>query len=367
MPKNRNILKNLFSLGRFFAYRSIIDILRKTMEKKKNIIHIYGKDLYGCELERDRLRDAFAEKYDVSNTESIRIEEVKDWGHVEQDILTVWLFAEKRLFLISGWYVWVKKSEEEWKETKKEKKNTIAEDALIRICEQISDEQVIIFSSLVFAPRSKLRDWLMMYASERKYDILWDTTLWRKRFPEIAESIIVQVLGTYKNVESTQEEIREGLSHAIGETFLKISYLDDPSENDIESSIMLEAWGKVFDFTDAIMRDQPEKALIIFHMLIETLSIYALIGSLIGLLRWSVYTKYLQFEGKNMRQIGQIITAHQFVIQKSYESRISYPKLRDFYDALIASNISSRSGKWFSNPELWHIFFIERAIMGLKK
>ena len=81
----------------------------------------------------------------------------------------------------------------------------------------------------------------MMYASERKYDILWDTTLWRKRFPEIAESIIVQVLGTYKNIESTQEEIREGLSHAIGETFLKISYLDDPSENDIESSIMLEA------------------------------------------------------------------------------------------------------------------------------
>ena len=59
------------------------------MEKKKNIIHIYGKDLYGCELERGRLRDAFAEKYDISNTQSIRIEEVKDWGHVEQDILTV--------------------------------------------------------------------------------------------------------------------------------------------------------------------------------------------------------------------------------------------------------------------------------------
>ena len=49
------------------------------MEKKKNIIYIHGKDLYGCELERDSLRDAFRERHDSSNIDSMRIEEVKDW------------------------------------------------------------------------------------------------------------------------------------------------------------------------------------------------------------------------------------------------------------------------------------------------
>ena len=53
-----------------------------------------------------------------------------------------------------------------------------------------------------------------------------------------------------------------------------------------------------------------------------------------------------------MREIGNIIPAHSFVIQKAYESRISYEKLLRFYDKIVESNILYRSGNGLNDGEL---------------
>lgn len=69
---------------------------------KKNIIFIQGKDSYGVDLEKEKLIRAFRERHNAHNIDVIRIEEIKDWRTVEQDALSIGLFAEKRLFSFSG-------------------------------------------------------------------------------------------------------------------------------------------------------------------------------------------------------------------------------------------------------------------------
>lgn len=69
---------------------------------KKNIIYIQGRDSYGVDLEKEKLIKAFKERQNAHNIDIIRIEEVKDWRTVEQDVFSMGLFAEKRLFCFSG-------------------------------------------------------------------------------------------------------------------------------------------------------------------------------------------------------------------------------------------------------------------------
>lgn len=72
------------------------------MEKKKNIILLSGIDTYGVSLELLRWKKRFRESQDGLNIDTFRIEEVKNWSEVENEIISVGLFADKRLFCFSG-------------------------------------------------------------------------------------------------------------------------------------------------------------------------------------------------------------------------------------------------------------------------
>lgn len=59
------------------------------MEKKKNIISIRGKDIYGVQSETQRLIEAFKLRQDSNNIDTYRIEEIKDWRRVTQSMQTL--------------------------------------------------------------------------------------------------------------------------------------------------------------------------------------------------------------------------------------------------------------------------------------
>ena len=59
------------------------------MEKKKNIISIRGKDIYGVQSETQRLIEAFKLRQDSNNIDTYRIEEIKDWRRVVQSMQTL--------------------------------------------------------------------------------------------------------------------------------------------------------------------------------------------------------------------------------------------------------------------------------------
>ena len=114
------------------------------MEKKKNIIFITGKDAYGVEMETERLIEAFRMRQDSQNIDSYRIEEIRDWSMIHQDMNTMSLFAEKRLFVFRGE---IKTKDKEVDTEKNDKKPTKkSDDILVEICENVSDDTFIIFT-----------------------------------------------------------------------------------------------------------------------------------------------------------------------------------------------------------------------------
>jgi hypothetical protein len=80
-------------------------------------------------------------------------------------------------------------------------------------------------------------------------------------------------------------------------------------------------------------------------MILESMNIHAFIASFIGLIRPSVYVKYYRNIGKTQKEISSLMQIHPFVLQKSYESRLSYADLFIFYDKILDLNIAYRSGK----------------------
>ena len=59
------------------------------MEKKKNIIYITGRDSYGVESETRRFVDAFRLRQDENNIDTYRIEEIRDWRVITQNMQTL--------------------------------------------------------------------------------------------------------------------------------------------------------------------------------------------------------------------------------------------------------------------------------------
>ena len=59
------------------------------MEKKKNIIHINGKDRYAIMIETQRFIDAFKSRQDENSIDIYRIEDIRDWREITQNMQTL--------------------------------------------------------------------------------------------------------------------------------------------------------------------------------------------------------------------------------------------------------------------------------------
>jgi DNA polymerase III delta subunit len=121
--------------------------------------------------------------------------------------------------------------------------------------------------------------------------------------------------------------------------------------------------GSNFDLIDAISALDTNKALRIFEKIASTKSMFAFVPSFLGLLRSTLYIKYLTQHG--LPTTG--IKVHPFVIKKTLASRISLEQITKLYHHMVAMSIAYKSGKWMKDIELWYIFEIELGIMWLKK
>lgn len=285
------------------------------------------------------------------------------------------LFAEKRLFCMSGWFL--QKEEESWKEekkkepSKKETKANTAEERIIRICEKLPDDHFVIFSWLLFSKKkSKLISWLWENADIRSFDNPWNIDVWKTRFPTLEIHEITEVVQAYKIAESGRDEIRETVSENIANSLekLELLHISRPlKKDDIQWSILTESSGKIFELSDMIFTGNREKTLSLLHTIMQDMNSHAFVPLLTWIIRSWVYVRRLKENGKNEKEIGSILSAHPYVIQKSYRSQVSYNSLVDFYKKILSIDNLYRSGKWLKDVELWRILSIELAIMGLKK
>lgn len=344
-----------------FAYFLILE----DMPIRKNIISLSGRDRVGVRNELARFMNAFKERQTDANIEIIKIEEGTNFHNIEQMVLSVWLFAEKRLFILKGDFS--EKTEKRWKEKKTENRW----ESLIKILENIDNETfiIIIFDWDIGGWFEK---WLKDNADVRTFDSLFSVQIWEKRHPSLSETIITKVLTIYEKMYSLYEEDKRPrtISTLIDESLEKLTLLSetiDINEDHISLSILIESSWRIFDLTDAILSGNVKKSLQLFHALEWESSMYQFLPSFIGLLRGSVYVRYMKFYWYSESEIIQSLKLHPFVVKKAFHSSIRWETLRDFYDKIVSINIAYRSGKWLHDPELWRIFWIERAIMSLKK
>jgi DNA polymerase III delta subunit len=325
----------------------------------KNIIHITGNDSYGISLEVSRWVRAFEGKYGSVNIDRYRLEERSVFPSLRDQLLTTGLFAEKRIFVFSGGIE--KKSKSAW-----------LEEILEKYKDAIPEDHFLLFHSLS-SKEDGLSTWLRKHSDTRAINTLWDPTTWWARYSELSDRAVRSVLGLYERSESVREEWEKSpnLGHSIRNSLEIISLLDSGGqridEKDIAEIVGRDIGGKVFDLVDAITSVRPRLAIEHLRSILRTMKPLELLPSLIGLVRSAIYVKYL--EGQNIRgdRIGMVVKIHPFVVKKTLASSISYEKLYIFYEKLIRASISYKSGKGLSDIELWPIFAIELAILGLKK
>lgn len=322
---------------------------------KKNIVLLSGRDTYGIVEERKKWIQAFKERHSEMNIEHVNLSDIKNsWKTIEQNILSSGLFAEKRLFIISGG-------------NEKRDKNTDFIEFFTRVFEVLPDDHFLLFSDLSERGLDLIplitRTWEV-----KKFDTLYNSTTWGKRFPDLDSKIISRVIDELREQESLLEEweINGQQSHLIASILevLSIESLTTPiTDASIDRAIGDLSGGKIFSLVDAIANGDIKKSLTLFSKISSGKSMYEFLPSFIGAIRNTIYVKYMY----QYHITSPWIKINPFVVKKVQSAKVSYPKIRDFYHRLIEINIAYKSGKGMKDTELWRILEIELAIIWLKK
>lgn len=317
----------------------------------KNIIYIHGNNSSGVEEEIRRWIGAFVSKFWDVNIERIRIEDVKDPYELTGNLLSGGLFAEKRLFVFS----WgrERKSKTEWLES-----------LLKSRADAIPEDHFCLFHN-IRETESGLIEWLQKNADNRSIDTLWDTDIWARRFGDVDTQDIKKILEWYKKIEFSKEKWATSplLGHKIAQSLMMKSL----GNNSSEILFFEQGWGKIFDLIDMILEWKSTWALALTRKLAETISSAELLNSLISLLRNYLYISVLKDRGYREPDIASTIKVHPFILKKGMSISIGTEKLKNFMQKLYHANRAYKSGRWIKDAELWRIFEIELAIMGLKK
>jgi len=322
----------------------------------KNIIYITGNDTYGVEKELSRFVKVFEEKYSGINIDRYRLEDKSMISHIRDNLFTVGLFSEKRLFIFSWWWEW--KGKKWW-----------FEEILTTLGENLPEDHFCIFHS-VDKKEVVLIQWLEKYADVRSINTLWSKEAWEKRFPDLEEKVIEKVISLYKESEWEKEDADKNvfIGHMIAHS-LEVSTLYEWEKEyaleDIAQSIGA-SW-KIFSLIDAIMQTEQEKALSLFKKIVGHTSWTEVLSSLIWLLRNNLYILYVREKRKDIKSIPSMWRIHPFVQKKAMSSKISFEKLSSIYNKLININIRYKSGKGMKDSELWRILEIELVLFELKK
>jgi DNA polymerase III delta subunit len=322
---------------------------------KKNIILLTGTDTYGIEQEVKRWIRLFGEKHSDLNIEHIYLNTIKDNGStVAQNILSGGLFAEKRLFIVSGG-------------NDKRDKTTDFVAFFESILTSLPDDHFLLFHALK-ERWVELEKILVKIWDVKRFGNIYSTSLWEGRFPDLDTEIIKKVLKEYEMMDSVLEDWEKNMSqsHIIASTLENLALLalsKQIHQDDIDAAIWTTGWAKIFDLIDAINNLDIKKALSIFDRIAGTKSMFEFLPSYIWLLRSVLYIKYLD----SHRLPTTSIKVHPYVLGKTLRSKISYPQISKLYKNMVQASIAYKSGKWMKDVELWRIFEIELGIIWLKK
>lgn len=322
---------------------------------KKNIILLTGSDTYSIEKEVAKWTRTFSERHSDINIERVYLDSLKsDASSIRQNMLSGWLFVEKRLFVISGG-------------NEKRDKTTDFVAFFTWLFSELPDDHFLLFYNLR-ERATEIIPLLRKIGDTKEFSWIYKSELWEKHFPQLETKIIQKVLREYGLIESVLEEWEKNtsMSHMIAGTLESLELLalsKSITDEDIMIAIGDSGSGKNFDLIDAITSLDTHKALEIFTKIKDNKNMYQFLSSFIWLLRSVIYAKYAAHHSIPTTRLK----IHPYVLHKSINARISLVQITKLYHRMIATNIAYKSGKWMKDAELWHILEIELGIIWLKK
>ena len=155
------------------------------------IIFIHGNDSYRIERERQGFVQIFEKKYGKENIQHFSLSDTTQYSTYRNELLTLGLFQEKRLFIFSG--------------GREQKTETPGWEMILdEIAKDIAPGDFLVFSHITDHERALIQ-WLEKNATSRLRNLSWKTIDWEP-YTSLSQEAIKKVLVHYENREKQREK-----------------------------------------------------------------------------------------------------------------------------------------------------------------
>lgn len=191
--------------------------------------------------------------------------------------------------------------------------------------ETIPDDNFLILVDPVIPKTKKIAKVLDATCTIKEFKNLYDIDTWKRRFSELDEALIANVLRVYRTRDNPKDPLP--FSYDIF-TSLEHIYLFSQTQHitRVEDFITEEKEAVIFQFLDFVYAKKIQEAKKLFRELLKDTNIYALIGGIITNLRKCLYIKSLS-KTENQKSIEEQTKSSSFIIEKSLYTAINYTEL----------------------------------------
>jgi DNA polymerase-3 subunit delta len=291
---------------------------------------LYGEERYLVNQYRDKLRDAVTDVEDTMNYaryigEKLDTTEVIDFGE------TMPFMSEYRVIMIEGSGLFKKSCE-----------------AFAEKLVELPDSTIVIFVETEIDKRNKLYKTVAKCGEALCFDTPNEKTLtiWiRGQFKSAGKMIedsaiyrLIEVTGS--DMSSIKNEVDKLVSYCYDRDMVRVT--------DVNEVCVGNAEGHIFDMIDAISRKQQDKALHLYHELLENREpamriLYLIVRQYDLMLK----TKLGIGEGKNDSQIASVIGVPSWSVKKYREMCKSYTEvqLKDIVEQCEDTDYKLKTGQ----------------------
>jgi len=295
--------------------------------------------------EVQRWKLGFIEKHGEENITHINSLDVNTKNTISHNLTSRWLFAEKRLIIISGFpYSWEKSFA--WA--------TELEEQILSLLEEIPKEVLLVFSSHNPDKRKKWWKTLSKLATVKEYSINWEDEVFQilsNKYKALIEPTALRrlILLKWGDLQKSLSEIEKLIVAPLW--YLSGEPRDDYKikSQDIDSYIMPEFEESIFAFIDTILNRNGKKIFSELSNLINSSNLYAVYQSILANLRVFLYIELLKSQKKSPKEIWDILKLwnRAFLINKAHKSK--FKSISSLYRDLLNFDKNMKLWKFTSS------------------
>lgn len=293
------------------------------------IIFLYGEDTFRSKQKLNEIVESYQKKYPKGLNFKIFDLKEKDSQEIRDEVRSVSMFRDKKLFLLKNAF------------SNKEFQESFLKDAK----SFLSLKDIFVFLEEGASKRGKLFNFLLKNAKSQEFSPLqgiqlknWIKGEFKKYKCEVGEKELVKLA----------EFIGNDLWRFSNEIRKLASFSSKISEKEIDLLIDSKIESDIFKTIDAIASKNRKLALTLIHKhLAKGDSPLYLLSMINFQFRNLLMVKDLIEEGRSFYSISQVTQLHPFVVKKSYSlaDKFTFEELKKIYQRIFQVDFDIKTGK----------------------